>query len=497
MNNIHNSQKNNQMENLDELIASIKQEALIYEQQNSSDEINYLSNPEFINDHLSLKSQINLSSNIGDIEEESSEIRDIYYPEDFLSGSDSEFLTKAYQIILHRDIDPSGKQSYLKCIQKQGRIFVLCELMLSDEAAQYEPCIDHMSAYLKHHKWLKKLRFQHLKTIINKIFYRQDRKFSAHKNTYPYQLIAELKQQINTLNKGIQKQIQQLQNTQVRELQLNQLQQKEWIEALRLKVLKDEYEASSAKDKLSQYYISNEQSSLSEQDKLSQYYIAFEDACRGQRQDIKNNLKYYLPILEKQLSFIRNDSQKNSLSMVDLGCGRGEWLELLNEKKYSIVGIDNNRHMVESCLSMNLSAEYQDILDYLIQQPKASLSLISGFHIIEHLPFNKLYYLFEIAFQKLAAGGMILFETPNPENILVGSHTFYHDPTHHNPITPTSISFLAKYHGFIDISIHRLHPYNKEAEVPGEDPLTQRINGHLCGPQDFAIIANKPVDSKL
>ena len=92
----------------------------------------------------------------------------------------------------------------------------------------------------------------------------------------------------------------------------------------------------------------------------------------------------------------------------------------------------------------------------------------------------------------LVPGGLILFETPNPENLLVASHTFYHDPTHRNPITPTGVEFLARYTGFGDTQIMRLHPYPDEARVKGMDPLTERVNGHLCGPQDFAIVARKP-----
>jgi len=91
----------------------------------------------------------------------------------------------------------------------------------------------------------------------------------------------------------------------------------------------------------------------------------------------------------------------------------------------------------------------------------------------------------------LVKDGSVLFETPNPENVLVGSHTFYHDFTHRNPITPTAISFLLKYHGFVEIDIIRSSPYPDEAKVPGDDPLTARVNGHLCGPQDFAVTGRR------
>lgn len=89
----------------------------------------------------------------------------------------------------------------------------------------------------------------------------------------------------------------------------------------------------------------------------------------------------------------------------------------------------------------------------------------------------------------LMPGGKIIFETPNPENVLVGSHTFYHDLTHRNPLTPTFCTFLARYTGFSNIEIRRLHPYSPDAQVEGSDSLTERFNGHFYGPQDFALIA--------
>src|SRR5690606_16635801 len=114
------------------------------------------------------------------------------------------------------------------------------------------------------------------------------------------------------------------------------------------------------------------------------------------------------------------------------------------------------------------------------------------FHIVEHLPFPALYTLIKESARVLQPGGAILIETPNPENVLVGSHTFYHDFTHRNPITPTALQFLLTYHGFERLEVRRLNPYPPEARVPGSDPLTQRVNGHLCGPQDYAVIGWLP-----
>lgn len=221
-------------------------------------------------------------------------------------------------------------------------------------------------------------------------------------------------------------------------------------------------------------------------DKIDLYYRAFEDANRGSLKDIRAKLEGYLP------RFASLRQTVPGLPVLDIGCGRGEWLQLLKEQGHTVRGIDMNPVMVAACAEQGLPAEAGDAYACLRSLPDASLAAVTGFHIIEHLPFDALFGIFEQAYRVLAPGGVILFETPNPENILVGSHTFYHDFSHRNPVTPTSVSFLAHYHQFEDIEIERRNPYPEEAKVPGDDPLTVRVNGHLCGPQDYAIIARKP-----
>lgn len=213
------------------------------------------------------------------------------------------------------------------------------------------------------------------------------------------------------------------------------------------------------------------------------FYVAFEDACIGSREEIHEKLIRWLDFIPS--------AEQCSARALDIGCGRGEWLSILENNGYTTTGIDINPIMVKSCQELGLDAQQVDVLSWLSAQESESLSVITAFHVVEHIPFEQLLRWTAEAYRVLEPGGVLIFETPNPENPLVGSHTFYHDPTHRNPITPTLLTFLGNYTGFESVSIERLHPYPEEARVNGIDPLTDRINGLLCGPQDFALVAKK------
>jgi SAM-dependent methyltransferase len=220
--------------------------------------------------------------------------------------------------------------------------------------------------------------------------------------------------------------------------------------------------------------------------KLDTFYLAFENECRGEESEIRQQLGFYLDIVKA------NSVINSERPLLDIGSGRGEWLGLLKDAGITASGVDISRVLADHCKKANLDVVLGDGIEHLKTVGDSSLGAVSAFHLIEHLPFDALFSLVEQAHRILVPGGQLIFETPNPENILVGSHTFYHDPTHRNPITPTLIDFLVRYLGFVDVKVERLHPYPEDAKVIGVDMLTQRFNGHFCGPQDFAVIATKP-----
>lgn len=209
------------------------------------------------------------------------------------------------------------------------------------------------------------------------------------------------------------------------------------------------------------------------------FYRVFEDNLRGSRDLIKQRLALYIPFIQP-LTIVYPRAMA-----LDLGCGRGEWLELLGEHGIDAKGIDIDEGMLNACRERGFDIEMADAVNYLQQLPDASLSVISGFHIAEHLPFEVLKKLIQQAKRTLVPGGLLILETPNPENITVGTCNFYLDPTHHRPIPPFLLKFLPEYYGFYRVKILRLQ----------ENPILYRQGHiklmHVLGgvSPDYAVIA--------
>ncbi|MCP2727769.1 methyltransferase domain-containing protein, partial [Limnofasciculus baicalensis] len=217
---------------------------------------------------------------------------------------------------------------------------------------------------------------------------------------------------------------------------------------------------------------------------LDAFYVAFEEEFRGSRQVIIDRLKVYLPLIEEA----KIGTQLSPI--IDVGCGRGEWLELLRESGYTVKGIDNNRVMVEQCQARGLEVSEFDVIDYLKSLPDASLGMVTGFHIIEHLPFLVLIKLLSETHRVLKPGGLAIFETPNPQNILVGANNFYTDPTHRNPLPSNLTKFMVENMGFASVKIMNLNPYEESFQLSGSE-VAERFNEYFYGPQDYAVVGYK------
>ena len=227
------------------------------------------------------------------------------------------------------------------------------------------------------------------------------------------------------------------------------------------------------------------QTLLLEPDHLLDYlYVSFEESFRGTRGDIKNRIEVYLPYVRKV------GAGSADSPILDLGCGRGEWLEFCHEENLMARGIDNNRIMVELSRALGLDVIEADLLDYLRMHGTNNFGAITAFHIAEHLSFGQLIAFFDGAFRALRPGGMLIVETPNPDNIVVACRNFYQDPTHRNPLPSSTLAFIAKARGFADLEILPLNPVPEHARDP---EVTGKLSDLIYGPQDYALIGQKPL----
>jgi O-antigen chain-terminating methyltransferase len=216
----------------------------------------------------------------------------------------------------------------------------------------------------------------------------------------------------------------------------------------------------------------------------SDFYRAFEDRHRGSRELIKSRLQIYVPFIQPLLA------QYPGGHAVDLGCGRGEWLELGTELGLSTTGVDLDDGMLAACRERGLNVITGDGLALLKSLPDDSQVVVSGFHFAEHIPFDSLQALVKEALRVLQPGGLLILETPNPENIAVGTCHFYLDPSHQRPIPPQLLAFLPEYQGFARTKILRLQ---ESPDLSGDAAvgLTDVLTG--VSP-DYAVVAQKSAE---
>jgi ubiquinone/menaquinone biosynthesis C-methylase UbiE len=185
-------------------------------------------------------------------------------------------------------------------------------------------------------------------------------------------------------------------------------------------------------------------------------YIRFEDRFRGSREEISRRIKYYL---DNYISW--NVKKMPNNLIIDLGCGRGEWLGQLKENGYFARGADFNAAMVQLCRGYGFDVVESDAIAFLNSLDSNSVKAVTSFQMIEHLQLGQITELLKESFRVLKKEGVIILETPNSNNLEVGSSAFYIDPTHKRPIHQEYMSFLAKEIGFRKIEI----AYWKDKEI--------------------------------
>lgn len=159
---------------------------------------------------------------------------------------------------------------------------------------------------------------------------------------------------------------------------------------------------------------------------------------------------------------------------------------------------EGNRLFVEACRGRGLDVEHADALAALRALPEASVGALTSMHLIEHLSFETVIALLDEAKRVLRPGGLLLLETPNPENLLVGACWFYTDPTHRNPIPPEALRWIVESRGFHAVRIERL---TTARDMPWPGPVANDLPGastinamseHFTAAPDYAVLGLRP-----
>jgi len=384
--------------------------------------------------------------------------KDIYVMQDFTNYHNEVFINKVYKLVLRRDATREEINYYMNLLEsgEKSKTEILVYIRFSKEGKEQNVNIKNIRLY---YLLIRSFSIP----IIGSLF----------RWTFSVVSLPKLLKRYNILESRLM-------------LEKELLEQQMILERESLKE-----ELHRVKEELNLYVLqmqelANNRSLKQEREKeiFDALYIDFEEQFRGARETIKKRQAYYLPMVKKIL-------QKIEAPLLDIGCGRGEWLELLKENGIEAKGIDLNSMMIQEALQYKLDVENIDVLEYLKSLNSNSLSVVTAFHIVEHLSLEVLIEMLDEIYRVLKKGGMVILETPNPENVIVGSCSFYTDPTHKNPIPPVTLEFFVKHRGFSAIELYGLHALKTISEEDIHMAGVKEMISFFNKEQDYALIGYK------
>jgi 2-polyprenyl-3-methyl-5-hydroxy-6-metoxy-1,4-benzoquinol methylase len=198
---------------------------------------------------------------------------------------------------------------------------------------------------------------------------------------------------------------------------------------------------------------------------------------RGPEEHVKSSQRFYLSYFA------------NCKDVLDIGCGRGEFLELMHEAGIPARGIDLNAESVNLCRSKGLRAEVADLLVHLDSLEDASLDGIFSAQVVEHLPPDRVPEMIRLAARKLVRGGVMAIETPNPACLAIFATHFYLDPTHTRPVPYALLAYYMQECGVGNVERRDLSPALES--FPSLAGLPEEFRSTFFGGLDYAIIGRK------
>lgn len=215
-------------------------------------------------------------------------------------------------------------------------------------------------------------------------------------------------------------------------------------------------------------------------------YRRFEDAARGSKDEIRESMRDLLPLLAEHTP------------LLDVGCGRGELLELCREAGIEARGIDVNERSVSELKERGLDVSVGAVPEALESIEDRSLGIVYAAHVVEHLQTSPLIAFLTQSHRVLEDGGLLVIETPNAEALMMSGSEFWKDPSHIAPRHPASLIILGRELGFEVASVETLHPFDDAAKLTLSDNhpddllrLVDRLNQILFGNQDLRLVMRK------
>jgi O-antigen chain-terminating methyltransferase len=207
-------------------------------------------------------------------------------------------------------------------------------------------------------------------------------------------------------------------------------------------------------------------------------WLRFAENFRGSEERIREHQKMYAA----RFSGAEGD-------ILDLGCGRGEFLEVAREAGLRARGIDQSQECVAICRSKGLSADHADLFEHLAALPDGALGGAYCSQVVEHIEPARLPDLVKLLAQKLHCGALAAIETPNPECLAIFATHFYLDPTHMRPVPAALLAFYLEEAGFGNVEVERLSPAVET--MPSLAELPSAVRDAFFGGLDYAIFARK------
>lgn len=212
------------------------------------------------------------------------------------------------------------------------------------------------------------------------------------------------------------------------------------------------------------------------------FYVFFESLNYSSEEQVRDDRMIYMPYVRPILPFVELPLA------IDYGCGRGEWLEMLRDFGFRVKGVDLDQGMLKLAQQKGLDVERGDGSAYLQTIPDKSVSVLTAFHVLEHLPFEKILDFFLQSKRVLIPGGVLIVETPNPENLHVVTSNFFLDPTHIRPIPILQMVSLARYCCYEKYSVIRTKEHK---DLYNKDDVTFRDLFYGVS-KDYGLVAQKP-----